>query len=72
MRRVFVMLSAVAALTAGSMGMANAVEFHIGPGGVYVGHHHRYYYDYRNCRTVIRHRINRFGDRVTVRRRTCY
>jgi hypothetical protein len=58
---------------------AKAVEFDVGPGGVYVGpHHHRYYrdegaYDYYRggCRTVIEHRTNRFGEDVTVRRRVC-
>ena len=69
MRRVFVALSAIVALTVGTIGVANAVEFHVGPGGVYL--RHRHYYDYGNCRTVITRRFNRFGDRLTVRRRIC-
>jgi hypothetical protein len=67
----------VAALLAlgGTMTAANAVEFNVGPGGVYVGpgyHHDRYYRDYGdNCRIVIDHHTNRYGDDVTVRRRVC-
>jgi len=74
-------LAAVLALGAGGMTAANAVEFDVGPGGVYVGpHHDRYYRDhgyraydeYRGgCRTIIDHRTNRFGEDVTVRRRIC-
>ena len=44
--------------------------------GIYVDHdhHHRYWRDYdrdRHCRTVITHRINDRGDRVTVKKRVC-
>lgn len=71
MKRVLMGFAAVAALTAGSIGAANALEFGVGPGGVHVGpgwHHH--YYD-GGCRTVITHRTNDFGNTVTVRRRIC-
>ncbi len=56
---------------------ANAVEFGVGPGGVYVGpdryRPHDYYdHDYgRGCRIVIMHRINRYGEDVEIRRRIC-
>lgn len=75
MKRVLLALSAVAALGAGSIGAANALEFGVGPGGVYVGpndrdYHHRYY-DYGGCRTVITRRTNEFGNTVVVRRRIC-
>jgi hypothetical protein len=74
-KRVLLALSAAAALGVGTIGAANALEFGVGPGGVYVGpgdhyYHHRYY-DYGGCRTVITHRTNEFGERVTVRRRVC-
>jgi hypothetical protein len=36
-------------------------------------HHHRGWWNhYAGCRIVIRHRINRWGERVVVRRRICY
>ncbi|HLZ05580.1 MAG TPA: hypothetical protein VKR55_25945 [Bradyrhizobium sp.] len=64
-----------ALLTLGTMTAANAIEFGVGPGGVYVGPgYHHYYRDYGyggNCRVVITHHINRFGDEVTDRRRIC-
>ena len=71
MKRVLLALSAVIALGAGSIGAANALDFGVGPNGVYVGPH-RHYYDYdSHCRTVITHHTNRFGDDVTVRQRAC-
>jgi len=58
----------------GTLTAANAVEFNVGPGGVHVGPgYHRYDHDYgNNCRTVIDHHTNRFGEDVTVRRHICY
>ena len=52
---------------------ANAVEFGVGPGGVYVDPGYRHYYrDYGNdCRTVIDHHINRYGEDVSVHKRIC-
>jgi hypothetical protein len=65
----------IAALLAlgGTVTAANAVEFDVGPGGVHVGPgYHHYYRDYgNNCRTVIDHHTNRYGEDVTVRRRIC-
>lgn len=71
MKRILLALSAAAALMAGSAGAASALDFHVGPGGVGVGEHHRYYDYDGDCRTVISHHINRFGNDVTVRRRIC-
>ena len=72
--RIFTIVAGLA-LAAGTMTAANAVEFDVGPGGVYVGpgyHHHRYYRDYdRDCRVIVDHHINRYGERVVVRRRVC-
>lgn len=51
-----------------------ALEFDIGPGGVRVEHGHRWdhqYYNRGECRTIIDHRTNRWGEDVTVRRRIC-
>jgi hypothetical protein len=64
---------ATALALAGTMTAANAVEFNVGPGGVRVSpDHHRYYRDYgSNCRVVIDHHTNRYGEDVTVRRRIC-
>lgn len=71
MNRLAIAAAVMAAAAAVSMGTAKAVEVDVGPGGVYVEpgwhHHHRY----GDCQTVIRRHINRFGERVTVRRRIC-
>ena len=53
---------------------AQAVEFEVGPGGVHVERGHRWdhrYYDRGECRTIIDHHTNRWGEDVTVRRRIC-
>lgn len=78
MKRHMIALTALLALAGGGITAANAVEFGVGPGGVYVGpgYHHYYrdygaYDEYRGCRTIISHHINRFGENVTVRRRVC-
>jgi hypothetical protein len=78
MKRFALTITAVLALMAGGVTAVNAVEFDVGPGGVYVNpdHYHRHYYrDYGDrdydCRTVIRHHTNRYGEDVTVRSRTC-
>lgn len=75
MKRSILALAAAVVLTAGAVSTANAVEFGVGPGGVYVGPD-RYYRDYGrdyygNCRIVVTHRINRFGEDVVVRQRIC-
>ena len=62
-------LAAVVTLAAGAVTTANAFEFGVGPGGVYVGPDDDGYYD--GCRTVIYHRINQFGEDVEVHRRIC-
>jgi hypothetical protein len=61
----------------GSVGVANAQNFgvYVGPDhpGYYRHHHHwrgAYAYD-RDCRVVVRTHINRWGHRVTVRKRIC-
>ncbi len=49
---------------------ARAVEFSVGPGGVHVDRGHRWY-DRGECRVIIEHHTNRWGEDVTVRRRVC-
>jgi hypothetical protein len=75
MKRTILALAALVTLTAGAVTTANAVEFGVGPGGVYVGpdRYYRSYGDryYGGCRTIIEHRINRFGEAVEIRRRIC-
>ena len=73
MKQSILAVAALLALTAGTATAANAVEFNVGPGGVHVGpDYYRHYRDYGdNCRVVIDHRTNRFGEDVTVRRRIC-
>jgi len=69
------MLAALVTLTAGAVTTANAVEFGVGPGGIYVGpdRYNRQYGDeyYGGCRTAIEQRTNRWGDVVEFRRRVC-
>ena len=77
MKRIILALAALVTLSAGAVTTANAVEFGVGPNGVYVGpdrdryYHERYDNNYGNCRVVITHRTNRFGEDVEVRRRVC-
>lgn len=81
MKRSFLSLAAILVLAAGGATTAKAVEFDVGPGGVYVGPRGDHYrdrdynaynrYDRGNCRVVIDRRTNRFGEEVTVRRRIC-
>ena len=74
MKLCMLAITALLTLAAGTMTAANAVEFNVGPGGVYVGpdHYRPYYPGYgENCRVVVDHRTNRFGEDVTVRRRIC-
>ena len=76
MKRMILAFAAVLTLAAGTAIPARAVEFGVGPGGVYVGpheHHYRGYNEYNrdDCRYVVDHRTNRFGEDVTVRRRIC-
>jgi hypothetical protein len=75
MKRMILALAAVVTLAAGAVTTANAFEFGVGPGGVYVGpdQYYRHYDDgyYDGCRTFIYHRINQFGEDVEVHRRIC-
>ena len=84
MKRYVLALAALAMLATGAATTAKAVEFGVGPGGVYVGpdrdrYHRDYgyrdygaYNEYRGgCRVVLDHRTNRFGEEVTIRRRFC-
>ena len=80
MKRSILVLAALLTLAAGGVATANAVEFGVGPGGVYVGpdlyyrqYGDEYYGDeyYGDCRTIIEHRTNRFGEVVDVHHRVC-
>ena len=77
MKRLAIGLAVVTATVLGSLGAASAqgVVVGAGPVGVYVGHPYRHHwrrdYDYARCRVVVRTHFNRFGERVTVRRRIC-
>jgi hypothetical protein len=73
MNQYILAFAALTMLTVGTAATANAVEFGVGPGGAYVGpdRPHGYYRDGGECRTVITHRINRYGERVEVRRQIC-
>ena len=77
MKRFILALAALVTLSAAAVTTANAVEFGVGPNGVYVGpdrdryYNERYYNNNGNCRVVITRRTNRFGEDVEVRRRVC-
>jgi hypothetical protein len=83
MKRTILALTAGLALAAGATTAANALDFEVGPSGVYVGprpyvrdYDRSYAYDRGyayggGCRVVIDRHINRFGEEVTVRRRIC-
>lgn len=74
MKRYMLAFATLVTLTAGTVVTANALDVGIGPNGVYVGpNRHHYYNEYSggDCRVVITHRTNRFGEDVTVRRRIC-
>lgn len=75
MKQIILALAASAILAVGAVTTANAVEFGVGPGGVYVGPDRDYGYRDRyygnGCRTIVEHRTNRFGEDVVVRRRIC-
>jgi hypothetical protein len=74
MKLSMLVIAALLTFGAGTLTAANAVEFNVSPGGVYVGpdQYRGYGYGYgENCRVIIDHRTNRFGEDVTVRRRIC-
>ncbi len=75
MKRIALGIGLLALTVFAGAGMANAQGV-----GVYVGsdhprhwrHHWRGDYAYEpGCRVVVRTHLNRFGERVTVRRRIC-
>lgn len=77
MKRIALAVAVLGFAIVGSAGTASAASF-----GVYVGSDHPYYWRHHHhwrhiyayepeCRIVIRHQINRWGERVTVRRRVC-
>ena len=72
MKRTILAFAALAALNAGAVTTANAVELVVAPGRVYVGPDRHYGdEDYVGCRTIVEYRINRFGEAIEVRRRVC-
>jgi hypothetical protein len=71
-----IVLAAAASLS--SISPASALDIDVGPGGFHVGRHHHYdhwrgayAYSPGDCRVIISRHLNRFGERVTVRRRVC-
>ena len=80
MKSIAIAAAVLATTALGSIGYANAVEVGVGPNGVYVGEHHGFDWRWRHretygygdrCRVIVRTHINRFGERVTERRRIC-
>ncbi len=76
MKRIALTIGLLAVTVLSGAGIANAQGF-----GVYVEsdhprywHHHNWRGDYAyepGCRVVVRTHMNRWGERVTVRRRIC-
>ena len=62
MKRYVLALAALVTLSAGAVTTAKAVEFDVGPGGVYVGQHR--YHDYNRDRFYGSY--NRYGGGGTV------
>jgi hypothetical protein len=72
MKRVFLALSASSAFVRGAIASANALEVHVRSGRGLCCPASLHYYDYYgDCRVVITHPVNRWGEDVTVRRRIC-
>lgn len=79
MMLIFGVLTTVFFGAANTSVSAQGIDFRVGPRGAHVdiGRHHRNWrhrywrHHHVRCRVIIRHRINRRGDRVTVRRRIC-
>jgi hypothetical protein len=75
MKRIALAMLVLGMAIAGGTGAANAASFgvYVGPDHPYWRHHHwRGVYAYEpECHVIVRHHINRFGERVTVRRRIC-
>jgi hypothetical protein len=74
MKRIFLiaMIGALAALGGGAS--AQSFGVYVGTDHPYRHHHHRWRGDYAyepGCRVIVTHRDNRWGERVTVRRRVC-
>ncbi len=63
--RMTMMLAAAALFAVTAPISAQAVELDVGPGGVHVERHRS------DCRVIIDHHTNRYGEEVTVRRRVC-
>lgn len=71
MKGTMLTLAASLILTMGAITAATAQDVEIGPNGVRVNPHRHYYDETGNCRVVIDHHTNRYGEDVEVRRRIC-
>jgi hypothetical protein len=80
MRKIIIaaVIGASAAIGMAGAASAQGVEVDVGRGGVHVGPGYGYHHDRdraygyeRGCRVIVTKRINRFGERVTERRRVC-
>ena len=67
MKRSILALAALVTLTAGAATTANAVEFGVGPGGVYVGRDRPYYRHYGESTTVAAEPSSSIGSTGSVR-----
>ncbi len=78
MKRIALATAVLSFALIGGAGSASAASFgvYVGPGHPYWHHRHywRHLYAYDEepeCRVIVRHRINRWGEEVTIRRRIC-
>jgi len=70
MKRYVLALAALLALSAGAVTTAKAVEFDVGPGGVYAGPH-RYYHGYDRDRFYGSYNRYGGGDSCSMWRHEC-
>ena len=69
MTRALLVVSTFAALTMGSMGAANAVDYGVGPGGEHGRANRRNSYNYSdNCRNQFIYWTDQFGEHAVPKR----
>ncbi len=69
MTRTLLMISAVAVLTTGSIGAANAVEYGVGPDGEHARANRHSYYNYsESCHNQSIYWTDQFGEHAVPKR----
>jgi len=73
MRKLAIGLLATAGIALSVSAGAQSFGIYVGPDHPHYRHHHHWrgYADEPECRVIVRNHINRRGERVTMRRRSC-